>query len=94
MGKKNQSSYTDEFREQIVKLVKNGKEASAIQKEYGISKTTVYEWVRKHDNSGSFREKDNRSAEEKELIVLRKENKQLRMEVDLLKQCALIMARR
>jgi transposase len=43
--------------------------------------------------SGSFRTADNRNTEEKELKVLRKENKQLKMEVDILKQAALIMAR-
>ena len=91
---KNQNDYTDEFREQIVKLVTSGKSVRLIEKEYGISRTTIYAWVKKHENTGSFRDKDNRSAGETELIQLRKENKQLRMEVDLLKQAALIMARR
>ncbi|AJW69123.1 hypothetical protein PPE_05185 [Paenibacillus polymyxa E681] len=40
---------------------------------------------------GSFAEKDNRTAEENELIALRKELKQLQMENDNLKQAALIM---
>jgi transposase len=44
--------------------------------------------------SGSFTEKDNRPPEEQELIDLRKRNKQLEMEVDILKQAALIMGRR
>jgi len=94
MSKKTQDNYTDEFREQIVKLYKNGKSVIKINREYGVSKASIYKWIEKHDNSGSFRDKDNRSTEEKELIQLRKENKQLRMEVDLLKQAALIMARR
>ena len=91
---KNQNDYTDDFREQIAKLVKSGKPVGQIEKEYQISKTTIYTWVRKYENSGSFREKNNRSADENELIRLRKENKRLLMEVDLLKQAALIMARR
>ena len=91
---KNQNDYTDEFREQIVKLVVNGKSAIQIAREYSITKTTIYNWIKKYKNTGSFRDRDNRSAEEEELILLRKENKQLRMEVDLLKQAALIMARR
>ena len=41
--------------------------------------------------SGSFKEKDNRTAEEEELIKLRKENQRLMMENDILKQAALIM---
>lgn len=91
---KNQNDYTDEFREQITKLVISGKPVVQIEQEYGISRTTVYAWVRKYEKTGSFREKDNRSSTEIELIKLRKENKQLRMEVDLLKQAALIIGRR
>jgi transposase len=94
MARKNQTSYTDEFRQQIVKLVKSGKDAATIHREYGVSKTSIYEWVKKYDNSGSFRQKDNMTEEERELIDLRKENKQLKMEVDILKQAALIMAQR
>jgi len=94
MRGQNQRSYTDEFREQIAKLVMSGKSAGQIAAEYGISKATVNAWTSKYTRSGSFRDADNRTPEEAELIRLRKDNKQLRMEVDLLKQCALIMARR
>lgn len=94
MSKKNQNDYNDEFREQIVKLVNNGKKVAEIVNEYGITKTTIYSWVRKYENSGSFRDRANRSIEETELMHLRKENKKLRMEVDLLKQAALILARK
>ena len=44
--------------------------------------------------SGSFNGKDNRTAEEQELIELRKRNKQLEMENDILKQAALILGRK
>ena len=44
--------------------------------------------------TGSFKEKDNRSPEEQELIELRKRNKQLEMENDILEQAALIFGRR
>ena len=77
-----------------MKLANNGKAVVQIEKEYGISRTTIYTWIRKHEKTGSFRNKDNRSATENEINQLRKENKQLRMEVDLLKQAALIMARK
>ncbi|WP_239349977.1 hypothetical protein [Snodgrassella communis] len=51
-------------------------------------------WINQSSKSGSFKTKDNRTAEENELIALRKELKQLRMENDILKQAALIMARK
>ena len=91
---KTQKDYTDEFREQIVKLKQGGKTNKELSRTYGISRTSITNWVRMHGNSGSFREKDNESALEKEVRELRKENQRLKMEADLLKQCALIMARR
>jgi transposase len=94
MGKKNQTNYTDEFREQIAKLVISGKTINQVSNEYKVAKSTIHSWVEKYQNTGSFREADNRSNSEKELIELRKENKQLRMENDILKQAALIMARK
>ena len=44
--------------------------------------------------SGSFHEKDNRTPEQEELIRLRKEIQQLKMENDILKQAALILGRK
>jgi len=94
MPKKNQSAYTDEFREQISKLVISGKTISQIASDYSLAKSTVLKWAEKYKKTGSFRDADNRSEAEAELIRLRKENKQLLMENDILKQAALIMARR
>ena len=87
-------NYTDEFKLQIVSLIKNGKSSSMIAKEYGIAKSSVTKWVRDFNKSGSFKAKDNRTPEENELIALRKRVKELEMEADILKQAALIMARK
>lgn len=87
-------NYTDEFKLQIVSLVKSGKTSSIIAKEYGIAKSSVTKWVRDFNKSGSFKAKDNRTPEENELIALRKRVKELEMEADILKQAALITARK
>lgn len=87
-------NYTDDFKKQIVALKQNGKSTSEISREYQIAKSTIIKWVNDYSNTGSFKAKDNRSEEENELLRLRKENKQLLMENDILKQAALIMARR
>ena len=87
-------NYTEEFKKQIVMIVKSGKSSNAVAKEYGISKSSVTKWVRDFNNSGSFKAKDNRTPEENEIIELRKRVKELEMEVDILKQAALIMARK
>ena len=86
---KTKNDYTDEFRENIVKLALNGKPVSEIVNEYGMVKSTVSTWINKYNATGSFRDSDNKSDNEKELIALKKENKQLRMENDILKQAAL-----
>lgn len=80
------------FKRQIVELYDNGKPVSEIEKEYDLSHSTVNRWVRLIHESGSTRAADNRTPEEEELIRLRKENARLRMEVDFLKQAALIFA--
>ncbi len=50
--------------------------------------------IKQSSSTGSFKEKDNRSEEENELIQLRKKIKQLEMENDILKQAALILGRK
>lgn len=87
-------SYTDEFKQQIVLLYQNGKRKCDICREYDIATSLLDKWLKQAENSGSFHEKDNRTQEEQELIELRKQNKQLLMENDILKQAALILGRK
>jgi transposase len=94
MTKRNRRNYTDEFKNQVIQLYLNGKPKTELFKEYELSPSTLNRWIKQHQTSGSFKEKDNRSKEENELIQLRKENKQLKMENDILKQAALIIGRK
>jgi transposase len=93
MSKKSKR-YTDEFKHQVVKLVNNGKSIKEIVSEYNIARSTVHKWTIDYNTTKSFKAKDNRSPEEKELIKLRKELTRLKMENDILKQAALIMGRK
>ena len=86
--------FTNEFKQQVVNLYNNGKPRSEIIKEYDLTPSAFAKWVNNYNNSGSFKAIDNRTKEENELIELRKRNKQLEMEVDILKQAALIMGRK
>lgn len=46
---KNQKHYTQEFREQIVELYNTGtKTFSQFKSEYGVSRATLYNWIKKH----------------------------------------------
>ena len=87
-------TYTSEFKQQLVDLYRSGKRKCDIVKEYDIASSLLDKWIAQADNSGSFKEKDNRTPEEQELIELRKQNQQLKMENDILKQAALILGRK
>jgi transposase len=90
---KKQPTYTADFKRKIAELVESGKSLAEISREYGMSKGTASTWHRQYKTSGSFKAVDNLSTEDKELRQLRKENKRLKMEVDILKQAALILGR-
>lgn len=86
--------YTDEFKKQLVDLYHSDKRRCDICREYDISTFVFDKWVKQAANSGSFHEKDNRTPEQEELIKLRKENQQIKMENDILKQAVLILGRK
>lgn len=92
--KKPRRTYTDEFKNQLVQLYLNGKRKCDIIREYDVTGSLLDKWIKQAETTGSFKEKDNRSDVEKELIELRKQNKQLLMENDILKQAALILGRK
>jgi len=77
-----------------VKLYENGKSRADIVREYDITPSALDRWIKNHQETGSFKEEDNRSQEENELVELRKEVQRLRMENDILKQAVLIMGRK
>ena len=86
--------YDEAFKRQIVQLYESGKPSREIRAEYDIARSTPRRWVQGIRNSGSTRAADNRTPEQNELIELRRRNRQLEMEVDVLKQAAPVFARR
>lgn len=87
-------AFSTEFKKQAVDLYENGKSRKDIVREYELTASALDRWIKQYQLSGSFTEQGNRSQEEQELIDLRKRNKQLEMEVDILKQAALIKGRK
>lgn len=86
--------FTEEFKKQVVNLYNNGKGRSEIIREYDLTASALNNWIKQYNTTGSFKASDNRTEEENKLLALEKENKQLRMENDILKQAALIMGRK
>jgi len=91
---RNKPKYEESFKKQLVELYNNGKSASEIINEYHVSSSALWKWIKYFNNTGSFKEKDNRTQLEKDYKELEKEVRQLRMENDILKQAALIMGRK
>jgi transposase len=92
--RKPRRTFTDNFKSQIVLLYQNGKRKCDILNEYDISPSLLDKWIKQSDTTGSFKEQDNLTPEQLELRELRKRNKQLEMENDILKQAALILGRK
>ena len=92
--KRARRTFSEEQKKQLVELFNHGKPRSEIIREYDQTGSAFDRWVKRINTTGSSHEKDNRTIEEQELIKLRKENQQLRMENDVLKQAALIFARK
>ena len=94
MSRRPRREYTEEFKLQMVKLYNSGKPIVEIVKEYDLTRSAFANWVQKYNKTGSFKACDNRTEEEKEIIRLKKENQQLKMENDILKQAALILGQK
>lgn len=94
MTKRERRTYTEEFKNQMVQLYLNEKPRQEIIREYDLTPSTFDKWLKQSQSSGSFKEKDNRSPEENELLKLKKENQQLKIENDILEQVTLILGRK
>lgn len=92
--KRKRRTFNEEFKKQLVELYKHGKPRSEILREYDLTASAFDKWVSRITETGTTRERDNRTPQEEELLRLRKENQQLRMENDVLKQAALIFGRK
>ena len=92
--KRKRRIFTEQFKKQMVDLVLSGKPQGEIIREYDLTPSSLPYWVKQYSESGSFKESDNLTDEQTELIELKKRNRQLEMENDILKQAALIMGQK
>lgn len=88
MEGKTRPPYTPEYRKQIVDLMRSGRSAGSLAKEFGPVEATIYNWVRQADLNEGRRGDGLTTDEREELTRLRREVKTLREERDILKKAA------
>ena len=80
--------YPAEFRERIVELVRNGRSPSELAREFEPTEQTITNWVAQADRDAGKRQDGPTSDEQAELKRLRRENKRLREEREILSKAA------
>ena len=79
--------YPAEFRRQMVELVQTGRTPGELSREFGVTSQSISSWVAQAaaDNGKPLPGKDDlTSAERAELTRLRRDNRRLQMERDIL----------
>ena len=84
--------YPPEFREQMVALVRSGRSPESLSREFEPTAQTIHNWVRQADLDEGRRTDGLTTAEREELRRLRRENKQLKIEREILKKAAVWFA--
>lgn len=88
--------YSPEFRRQMVELVRAGRDPVDLAREFEPTAQSISHWVALADRQEGRREEKSpglADAERDELARLRRENKQLRLERDILSRAAAWFAR-
>ncbi len=80
--------YPPEFRQQMSEWVKAGRTPEELSREFEPTAQTIHNWVRQTDIDAGVRSDGLTSLEREELRRLRRENKQLRIEREILKKAA------
>ena len=92
MGRSRRRQFTPEFRAEAVRMVQqSGDSMSHVARDLGLSHVTLGKWVRLATAPPVV---DGLSEDERaELVRLRRENRQLQMERDILKKATAFFAR-
>jgi transposase len=86
--------FTDEFKADVVRLVLDeGKTVGAVARDMDLTETAVRAWVQRARADRTHGRTGLTTAEREELARLRKENRELRTERDILKKAAAFFAK-
>ncbi len=85
---KSQRVYTPEFRRQMVELHRTGRSFDELAKEFGCTSWSIRQWVKQADRDVGRGDGGLSTAEREELTRLRRENRQLKEEREILSKAA------
>ena len=80
--------YPVEYRNQLVELVRAGRSPEALAQEFEPTAQSIRNWVAQADRDAGRRSDGLTTAEREEFRHLRRENRRLRQERDILKKAA------
>jgi transposase len=88
-------AFTPEFKAEIVEQCQHGDRSIAqVAKDFDLTETAVREWVKQAERDAGTREDGGLSSDEKaELAALRRENRRLREDVEILKRATAFFAK-
>ena len=85
---KKQKIYAPEFRHQMVELHRVGRTFDELAKEFGCTSWSIRQWVKQAERDAGGGDGGLTTAERQELTRLRRENRQLKMEREILSKAA------
>lgn len=85
---KRQPRYTPEFRRQMVELHRRGRGVVELAKEFGVTSWSIRQWVKQAQRDIGAGDGGLTSSERAELTRLRRENRVLQEERDILSKAA------
>ena len=96
MGKQRRPrrAFTPEFKAEIVEVCRRGdRSIGQVAKDFDLTETAVREWLRQADIDAGVRSDGLTSAEREELTRLRRENRRLTEDVEILKRATAFFAK-
>jgi len=90
---KRRPPYPAEFRRQMVELARAGRTPEELSREFGPTAQSIRNWVTQADRDEGRRADGLTTAERRELVRLRREVRQLKMEREILSKAAAWFAR-
>jgi transposase len=85
---KTSNRYTPEFRRELVELHRAGRSIPELSREFGPTKWTIALWVKQADRDAGRGDGGLTTGEREELARLRRENKRLKLEREILSKAA------